>query len=265
MNPQRKARRPPLRSTTSRISANWTARPRTSRISHGPPEWKRPPAPRTGRGQQRGHGDRRQWLAAHFNRPITKFSITTSTHLQRRRLDGRHPSEAASLAGHLKLPNLCWIYDNNHITLDGPADWSYTEDVGSALRGYGWNVVHVTDANDLDMLSKAYKKFLQPTIADTDHCEQPHRLRIAAQAGHQRRARRAAGRGRSEARQRNSTAGRKMRSSWCRMECSTFPARALASAAEAHSGSGSRCSPNIRKKFPELAEQLESDAASRTA
>ena len=43
-------------------------------------------------------------------------------------------SEAASLAGHLKLSNLCWIYDNNHVTLDGPADWSFSEDVGDALR-----------------------------------------------------------------------------------------------------------------------------------
>jgi transketolase len=77
-------------------------------------------------------------------------------------------SEAASLAGHLKLPNLCWVYDNNRITLDGPADWTFTEDVGERFRAYGWNVTQVTDANDLDDLGKAYNNFLntedRPTL-----------------------------------------------------------------------------------------------------
>ena len=68
-------------------------------------------------------------------------------------------SEAASLAGHLKLSNLCWIYDDNHVTLDGPANWSFTEDVGTRFEGYGWNVTHVTDANDLEMLARAYDDF----------------------------------------------------------------------------------------------------------
>jgi transketolase len=70
-------------------------------------------------------------------------------------------SEAPSLAGHLKLPNLCWIYDNNRVTLDGPADWSFTEDVGERFSGYGWNVTHVADANDLNALAKAYNIFQQ--------------------------------------------------------------------------------------------------------
>jgi transketolase len=69
--------------------------------------------------------------------------------------------EAASLAGHLKLSNLCWIYDNNRVTLDGPAEWSFTEDVATRFAGYGWNVTHVTDANDLDMLARAYENFLK--------------------------------------------------------------------------------------------------------
>jgi len=68
-------------------------------------------------------------------------------------------SEAASLAGHLKLSNLCWIYDNNHVTLDGPAEWSFSEDVMTRFAGYGWNVTHVTDANDLDMLAVATENF----------------------------------------------------------------------------------------------------------
>src|SRR5438034_5343490 len=69
--------------------------------------------------------------------------------------------EAASLAGHLKLSNLCWVYDNNRVTLDGPAEWSFSEDVATRFAGYGWNVAHVTDANDLEMLGRAYENFLQ--------------------------------------------------------------------------------------------------------
>jgi len=69
--------------------------------------------------------------------------------------------EAASLAGHLRLSNLCWIYDHNSITLDGPASWSFSEDVATRFAGYGWNVAHVTDANDLEMLGRAYENFLQ--------------------------------------------------------------------------------------------------------
>jgi transketolase len=81
-------------------------------------------------------------------------------------------SEAASLAGHLKLPNLCWIYDNNRVTLDGPAEWSMSEDVAARFRAYHWNVLHVADANDLSALAHAYQKFLntkdRPTLIIVD-------------------------------------------------------------------------------------------------
>jgi transketolase len=70
-------------------------------------------------------------------------------------------SEAASLAGHLRLPTLCWIYDANQITLDGPASWSFDEDVAMRFQAYGWHVAHVTDANDLDALSNAFNEFLR--------------------------------------------------------------------------------------------------------
>ncbi|MGA8491066.1 MAG: transketolase [Terriglobales bacterium] len=102
------------------------------------------------------------WLAANFNRPRFEiFDYNVYAFCGDGDLMEGVGSEAASLAGHLKLPNLCWIYDNNHITLDGPADWSFTEDVGERFNAYGWNVLHVTDANDLDMLAKAYSNFLQ--------------------------------------------------------------------------------------------------------
>jgi len=102
------------------------------------------------------------WLAARYNRPgFEVFNYNIYAFCGDGDLMEGVSSEAASLAGHLELPNLCWIYDNNRITLDGPADWSFTEDVGKRFEAYGWNVTHVTDANDLDQLSKAYNNFLQ--------------------------------------------------------------------------------------------------------
>jgi transketolase len=109
-----------------------------------------------------------QWLAANFNRPgFEIFNYNVYAFCGDGDLMEGVGSEAASLAGHLKLPNLCWTYDNNRVTLDGPADWSFTEDVGERFQGYGWNVVHVTDANDLTALSKAYNNFLQTTDRPT--------------------------------------------------------------------------------------------------
>jgi transketolase len=109
-----------------------------------------------------------EWLAANFNRPgfeIFNYNIYAVCG------DGDMMegigSEAASLAGHLKLPNLCWIYDNNHITLDGPAPLSFSEDVGERFRAYGWNVLHVLDANDLDALSQAFSTFPKNKNAPT--------------------------------------------------------------------------------------------------
>jgi transketolase len=64
--------------------------------------------------------------------------------------------EAASLAGHLQLSNLCWIYDNNHITIDGNTRITFTEDIPARFMGYGWNVTRVGDVNDLEMLERAF-------------------------------------------------------------------------------------------------------------
>ena len=64
-------------------------------------------------------------------------------------------SEAASLAGHLGLDNLCWIYDNNHITIEGDTRITFTEDIAARFLGYGWNVLRVGDANDIDRIQHA--------------------------------------------------------------------------------------------------------------
>jgi transketolase len=71
--------------------------------------------------------------------------------------------ESASLAGHLKLDNLCWMYDNNHITIDGATDLAYDDDVLSRFEGYGWNVLRVGDANDAALLSRAFEEFKAET------------------------------------------------------------------------------------------------------
>jgi transketolase len=68
-------------------------------------------------------------------------------------------AEAASLAGHLKLSNLCWIYDSNHISIEGSTDLAFDEDVGKRFEAYGWQVIHVDDANDTDAIDAAIERF----------------------------------------------------------------------------------------------------------
>jgi transketolase len=99
-----------------------------------------------------------KWLAAHFNRPgheIVDYRIYAING------DGCFmegvSSEAASLAGHLGLSNLVWIYDNNHITIEGNTALAFTEDVAARFMAYHWNVIRVGDANDLDLLEVALK------------------------------------------------------------------------------------------------------------
>jgi transketolase len=76
-------------------------------------------------------------------------------------------SEAASLAGHLKLSNLCWIYDDNKITIEGATELAFSEDVSRRFEAYGWNVIRVEDANDLDALDRAFREFRATTDRPT--------------------------------------------------------------------------------------------------
>ncbi len=114
-----------------------------------------------------------RWMAAHFNRPdfdIINFNVYAICG------DGDMmegiSGEAASLAGHLQLSNLCWIYDNNHITIEGNTALAFSDDVATRFIGYGWNVTRVGDANDLDLLERALKVFLatddRPTLIIVD-------------------------------------------------------------------------------------------------
>lgn len=109
-----------------------------------------------------------KWLAATYNRPgFALFDYNVYALCGDGDLMEGVGCEAASLAGHLQLSNLCWIYDNNRVTLDGPADWSFTEDVAARFQAYGWNVMHVADANDLEVLGNAYNSFLRTTDRPT--------------------------------------------------------------------------------------------------
>lgn len=99
-----------------------------------------------------------RWLAAHFNRPDYKLF---DYHVYALCGDGDLmegvSGEAASLAGHLKLSNLTWVYDSNRITIDGTTDLSFSEDVGQRFLGYKWNVLTVPDANDRPAITAALK------------------------------------------------------------------------------------------------------------
>jgi transketolase len=109
-----------------------------------------------------------KWQAATFNRPgLEIFNYNVYTMCSDGDLMEGIGGEAASLAGHLKLSNLCWMYDHNSVTLDGPAEWSFSEDVATRFVGYGWNVTRVVDANDLEMLARAFEVFHKTTDRPT--------------------------------------------------------------------------------------------------
>jgi transketolase len=126
-----------------------------------------------GAGNSVGMAIAGKWLAENYNRPgFEMFDFNVYAVCGDGDIMEGVCCEAASLAGHLRLPNLCWIYDHNSVTLDGPAAWSFSEDVMTRFLGYGWNVTRVADANDLDTLGHAYETFLKtndrPTLIVVD-------------------------------------------------------------------------------------------------
>jgi transketolase len=114
-----------------------------------------------------------RWLADHFNRPgFQVFDYDVYALAGDGCMMEGVSSEAASLAGHLRLSNLCWIYDNNRITIEGNTSLAFSEDVATRFLAYGWNVTRVGDANDLEMLDRAFETFKQthdrPTLIIVD-------------------------------------------------------------------------------------------------
>ena len=108
------------------------------------------------------------WLAGRYNKPdfpLFDFDVyaLAGDGCMMEGISG----EAASLAGHLGLSNLCWIYDNNHITIEGHTALAFSEDVAGRFLAYGWNVERVSNANDLDLLREAFDHFKKTTDRPT--------------------------------------------------------------------------------------------------
>ena len=109
-----------------------------------------------------------RWMARYFNRPgFDLFGYDVYALCGDGCMMEGISGEAASLAGHLQLSNLCWIYDNNKITIEGHTDWAFSEDVATRFIAYRWNVTRVGDANDLDMLRRAFRTFRATTDRPT--------------------------------------------------------------------------------------------------
>jgi transketolase len=109
-----------------------------------------------------------KWLASRYNRPgFNLFDYRIYSVCGDGCMMEGVSSEAASLAGHLGLGNLCWVYDNNHITIEGNTRITFTEDIAARFQGYGWNVLRVGDANDIDRIETALQVFKRTTDRPT--------------------------------------------------------------------------------------------------
>ncbi|HXQ98827.1 MAG TPA: transketolase [Pseudomonas sp.] len=109
-----------------------------------------------------------RWLGEHFNKPgATLFDYNVYVLCGDGDMMEGVTGEAASIAGHLKLSNLCWIYDNNTISIEGHTELAYSDDVQKRFEGYGWKTLHVKDANDAAALAEAIKTFQQTDSAPT--------------------------------------------------------------------------------------------------
>jgi transketolase len=126
-----------------------------------------------GCGNSVGMAIAERWLAKHYNRPgFALFDYNVYALCGDGDMMEGVTSEAASLAGHLMLGNLCWIYDSNRITIEGHTDLAFSDDVAARFLAYGWNVERVGDANDTGRLAQAFETFLNtdsvPTLIIVD-------------------------------------------------------------------------------------------------
>ena len=112
-----------------------------------------------GCGNSVGMAMAQRWFAARYNKPeFPLYDYRVYVLCGDGDMNEGVSGEAASLAGHLRLSNLVWIYDSNHITIEGSTNLAFTEDVGLRFEGYGWHVIHVEDANDTDRMTAALRE-----------------------------------------------------------------------------------------------------------
>ena len=129
-----------------------------------------------------------RWLAARYNRPnATVFDFNVYAICSDGDMMEGVASEAASLAGHLRLANLCWIYDSNTVTIEGHTDLAMSEDVATRFKAYRWSVVRLADANDTEGFARAIEIFrgttYRPTLIIVDSIigyGAPHKQNTAA-------------------------------------------------------------------------------------
>ncbi len=164
-------------------------------VTPGHPEYSRTTGVETttgplgqGCGNSVGMAIASRWLAARYNRPsATLFDFDVYAFCSDGDLMEGVASEAASLAGHLQLSNLCWIYDNNTVTIEGHTDLAFSEDVAARFKAYRWNVVRLQDANDTEGFVRAVEIFRtttdRPTLIIVDSIigyGAPHKQNTAA-------------------------------------------------------------------------------------
>ena len=186
-----------------------------------------------------------RWLADRYNRPgFELFDYNIYAVCGDGCLMEGVSAEAASLAGHLGLDHLCWIFDNNHITIEGSTDLTFTEDVATRFLAYGWNVLRVGDANDIERIEHALAGLsADQGPADAHHPRQP----ASATARPTGRAPPPPTASRSATRKSASpsapTAGRRTRSSSCRTASASTSPPASGSGAPTRVARGRSSSP----------------------
>ena len=197
------------------------------------------------------------WQAATFNRPgYELFDYDVYALCGDGCLMEGIGAEAASLAGHLKLSNLCWIYDNNKITIEGSTSLAFSEDVPARFAGYGWAVQHVADANDLAALGGAFDTFRAET-------ERPTLIMVDSIIGYGSPNKAGTHSAHGEPLGVEEVKATKRFYGWPEDETFLVPAEVadhvgggMRSAAAVCAGTGRRCSPATPREYPEQAEQL---------
>lgn len=198
------------------------------------------------------------WLAATYNRPdFELFSHNVYALCSDGDMMEGVSSEAASLAGHLGLANLCWIYDDNRITIEGSTNLAFTEDVAARFTAYGWKVTEIDDANDLEQLAHAYELFLQTHDRPTLIIVHSH---IGYGAPHKQDTREAHGEplGPEEARLAKQFYGCDPDKQFDVPEgvCAYFRKQFGARGASSHEA-WKKCFASYRSRYPDLAEQMD--------